>query len=221
MVCAHSLEGSHLVWGDPHEVEGGAHQLLSAVGLHLVDLDRGYILRTDASSYAIGAVLEQVLDDGRHVPVAYWSRVQAEGQRRTWTPREKEAFAIVMVLRKWAVYIALHPIMACTHHQSLQSWRKAHVDTSMGPILRRARWHETPAKLDLTVVCVPGKDITVVDCLSSQAYPATKGMTDMFAHADEAETPAGQKIIDMKQIMVEDGVKCFVVRAADDPLEEG
>ena len=29
MVCAHSLEGSHLAWGDPHEVEGGAHQVQS------------------------------------------------------------------------------------------------------------------------------------------------------------------------------------------------
>ena len=166
-------------------------------------------------------MLEQVLDDGRHVLLAYLSGVQAEGQRRTWTPCEKGAFAIVMVLRKWAVYIALHPVTVCTHHRSLQLWRKGQVDTSLGPISRRARWHETPAKLDLTVVCLPRKDITVADCLSSRAYPATKGMTDMFAHADEAETPAGQKIIDMKHIMEEDGVKCFVVRAADDPLEEG
>ena len=83
--------------------------LLSAVGLHLVDPDRGFVLRTDASDYAIGAVLEQVLDDGRHVPVAFWSRVLAEGQRRTWTPREKEAYAIVMALRKWAGYIASIP----------------------------------------------------------------------------------------------------------------
>ena len=74
--------------------------LLSAVGLHLVDPDRGFVLRTDASDYAVGAVLEQVLDDGRHVPVAFWSRVLAEGQIRTWTPREKEAYAIVMALRK-------------------------------------------------------------------------------------------------------------------------
>ena len=43
--------------------------LLSAVGLHLVDPDQGFVLRTDASNYAVGAVLEQVLDDGRHVPV--------------------------------------------------------------------------------------------------------------------------------------------------------
>ena len=135
--------------------------LLSAVGLHLVDPDRGFVLRTDASDYAVGAVLEQVLDDGRHVPVAFWSRVLAEGRRRTWTPREKEAYAIVMALRKWAGYIALHPVTACDDHQSLQSWHKEHVDTPSGPASRRARWHETLAKSDLTVVYVPGKDNTV------------------------------------------------------------
>ena len=56
---------------------------LSAVGLHLVDLDRGFVLRTDSSNYAIRAVSEHVLDDGRHVLVVFGSRVLAEGQRQT------------------------------------------------------------------------------------------------------------------------------------------
>ena len=66
-----------LVWTEESDraFEGMKQALLSAVGLHLVDPDRGFVLRTDASDYAIGAVLEQVLDDGRHVPVAFWSRV--------------------------------------------------------------------------------------------------------------------------------------------------
>ena len=95
-----------LVWNEEADraFEGMKQALLSAVGLHLVDPDRGFVLRTDASHYAVGAELEQVLDDGRHVPVAFWSRVLAESQRRTWTPREKEAYAIVMALRKWAGY---------------------------------------------------------------------------------------------------------------------
>ena len=78
-----------LVWDAESDraFEGMEQALLSAVGLHLVDPDRGFILRTDASDYAVGAVLEQVPDDGRHVSVAFWSRVLAEGQRRTWTPR--------------------------------------------------------------------------------------------------------------------------------------
>ena len=124
-----------LVWDADSDraFEGMKQALISAVDLHLVDPDQGFVLRTDASDYAVGAVLEQVLDDGRHVPVAFWSRVLAEGQRRTWTPREKEAYAIVMALRKWAGYIALHPVTVCTDHQSLQSWHKEHVDTPQVP----------------------------------------------------------------------------------------
>ena len=74
------------------------------------------------------------------------------GQRRTWTPREKEAYANVLALRNWAAYIALHPVTVCTDHQSLHSWHREHVDTPSGPASRRARLHKTLAKLHLTVV---------------------------------------------------------------------
>ena len=57
-------------------------------------------------------------------------------------------------------------MVVCTDHQSLQSWHKEHIDTPSGPAARRARWHETFAKFDLSVVYVPGKDNTVADCLS-------------------------------------------------------
>ena len=209
-----------LVWNEESDraFEGMKQALLSAVGLHLVDPDRGFGLRTDASDYAVGAVLEQVLDDGRHVPVAFWSRVLAEGQRQTWTPPGKEAYAIVMALRKWARYIALKPVTVCTDHQSLQSWHKEQVDTPSGPASRRARWHETLAKFDLTVVYVPGKGNTVADCLGRWAYPASKGMTDVSAHGDEAETAEGKRIIEMERLMEEEGVKCSVVMAAGAPL---
>ena len=96
-------------------------------------------------------MLKQVLKDGSHVPVAPWSRVLAEGQRRTWTPREKEAYAIVKALRKWAGYIALQPVTVCTNHQNLQSWHKEHLDDPSGPATHRATWHETLAKFDLTM----------------------------------------------------------------------
>ena len=49
-----------LVWNEDSDLafEGMKQALLSAVGLHLVDPDRGFILHTDASDYAAGAVLE-------------------------------------------------------------------------------------------------------------------------------------------------------------------
>ena len=203
-----------LVWNEESDCafEEMKQALLSAVGLHLAAPDRGFVLRTNASDYAVGAVLEQVLDDGRHVPVAIWSRVLAEGQRRTWTPREKEVYAIVLALRKWAGYIV------CTDHRSLQSWHQEHVDTPSGTASRRARWHETLAKFDLTVVYVPGKDNTVADCLSSWAYPASKGMTDVSAHGYGAESAEAKRIIKMERLKEGEGVKCFVVMAADAPL---
>ena len=92
------------------------------------------------------------------------------------------------------------------------------MDTPSGPASRRGRWHETLAKFDLTVVYVPGKDNTVADCLSRWAYPASKGMTDVSAHGDEAETAEAKRIIEMERLMEEEGVKCFVVVAADAPL---
>ena len=92
------------------------------------------------------------------------------------------------------------------------------MDTPSGPASRRARWHETLAKFDRTFVYVPGKDNTVADCLSRWAYPASKGMTDVSAHGDEAETAGAKRIIEMERLMEEEGVKCFVVIAPDAPL---
>ena len=93
------------------------------------------------------------------------------------------------------------------------------MDTPSGPAFRRARLHETLAKFNPTVVYAPRKDNTVADCLSRWAYPASKGMTDVSADGNEAETAEAKKIIDMERMMEEDGFKCFVVMAADDPLE--
>ena len=89
-------------------------RLLGQLGLLLVDPNKGFVLRTDASEYAVGAVLEQVRNDGSHVPLAFWSRIPAEGQRRTWTARKKETYAIVCALRKWSGHIGLQPVVVCT-----------------------------------------------------------------------------------------------------------
>ena len=45
--------------------------LLGKLGLFLIIPDKRFVLRTDASDYAVGAVLEQVREDGSHVPVAF------------------------------------------------------------------------------------------------------------------------------------------------------
>ena len=123
-----------------------------------------------------------------------------------------------MASRKWAGYIALHPVTVCTDHQSLQYWHKEHVDTPSGPASRRARWHHTLAEFDFTVVYVPRKDNIVAHCLSRWAYPARTVTTDVSAHGNEAQTAEAKKVIDMERMGGEEGVKWSVVMAADAPL---
>ena len=195
-------------------------RLLGQLGLFLVDPDKGFVLRTDASHYAVGAVLEQVRCDGTHVPVPFWSRVLAEGQPQTWTAREKETYAIVCALRKWLGHIGLQPVVVCADHQSLQSWHKEHVDTLSGPAARRAGWHKTFAQFDLSFVYVPGKDNTVADRLSRWAYPAGKDWMDISSHGDAEETEEAKRITELDKSMEEGDTKCFVVRASKAKLSE-
>ena len=114
-------------------------------------------------------------------------------------------------LRKWLGRIGLQPVVVCTAHQSLQSWHKEHVDTPSGPAARRARWHETFAKLDLSAVYVPEKENTVANCLSGWAYPAGKAPMDISSHGDAEETEEAKRIIGLEKSMEEGNTKCFVV----------
>ena len=61
----------------------------------------------------------------------------------------------------------------------------------------------------------------MADYLSRWAYPASKGMTDVSAKGNEAETAEAKKMIDMVRMIKEEGVKCFVFVAVDAPMEKG
>ena len=65
MVCAHSLEGSHLVWGDPHEVEAGAHQVQSGGASRWSTPDIGVKDRQRDGSPASMVPLDDVLVVGQ------------------------------------------------------------------------------------------------------------------------------------------------------------
>ena len=146
--------------------------------------------------------------------MAFWTRVFAEGQRRTSTAREKERYAIISASRKWSGHIGLQPIVVCIDHQSLQSWHEEDVETPSGRAARRARWHEKLAKFDLSVVYVPRKDNTVADCLSRWDYSAGKALMDISMHGDAEETAEAKRIIEAERLLEEGEAKCFVVKGS-------
>ena len=127
--------------------------LANSLALYHLKPDTHFVLETDASKYAIGAVLKQE-QNNELVPVAFFSRKLSKTQRN-WAPREQETYAIVMALRKWSGWIGYQPVVVKTDHKTLESWTTDHVDTPSGPAGRRARWHETLSKFDIKVVYTP------------------------------------------------------------------
>ena len=165
-------------WTD--ECEEAFHHLKAALcevaTLHVPQFDRPFYIRTDASRYAIGAVLEQVDEaTGDHYPLAFWSRKLAPRQMQ-WSPREQETYAIICALKKYQSWVGTNRVEVLTDHRSLEYWATEHIDTVASPAGRRARWHEFLSLFDLHVSYLPGKHNTVADALSRWAYPASEGL---------------------------------------------
>ena len=168
--------------------------LASKLELFQIQVDKPFVLETDASTYAIGAVLKQQIE-GKWQPVAFFSRKLTGGQKR-WTPREQETYAVVSALRKWAAWIGFQPVLILTDHKALESWVSEHVDTPSGPAGRRARWHETLSKFDIEVKYVPGSTNIVADAMSRYAYPASKALQDCSWHGSREDREEMDKIIE-------------------------
>ena len=71
------------------------HALCEVATLHVLKFDRPFYIRTDASKYAVGTVLEQQdLETGAHYQLALWSR-KLSARQMQWSPGEQETYAIM------------------------------------------------------------------------------------------------------------------------------
>ena len=178
--------------------------------LQHLDTSKPFILRTDASDFAIGAVLEQFteisgpptisdlrnLKPGSTKPVAFMSRKLTNGQATKWDTRDKETYAVVSALEKWASYIGYSPVTILTDHKSLESWWKEHIDLATGPSApRRLRWHCKLNLFELEIVHVPGSSNGVPDALSRWAYPASKAWEERSKHGTLEDAQEMKQII--------------------------
>jgi hypothetical protein len=202
-------------------------RLCSQLVLQRVNPDKPFILRADASKYAVGATLEQLIDEDRMptaddvrqqktVPVAFMSRKLTQSQRN-WVPREQETYAIIVALEKWESWIGLQPVLVLTDHQALEHWAKEVLDTPSGPLGRRSRWHQILSKYDLTVGYIPGKENTIADILSRWAYPAAQAYRDMCKHGNAQDK---EEVEELERQEREDEKKCVWVIEGENEVEK-
>ena len=107
--------------------------------------------------------------------------------------KEKEAYAIVSALQKWASWIGLQPVLVLSDHKSLEEWSHEVLHAPTGPNGRQARWHMLLSHFKVTVGYVPGKDNGIPDIMSRWAYPASDATCEISMHRSPKDDEAMKK----------------------------
>lgn len=123
------------------------------------DFSKKFILSTDASGVAIGAVLGQVINGVEH-PIAYASR-QLNSAERNYTVTERELLAVVWSVKYFRCYLYGRSFALYTDHSAIR-WLLSISDPSSG----LTRWALKLAEYDYQVYHKPGVKNTNADCLS-------------------------------------------------------
>ncbi|CAB0031416.1 unnamed protein product [Trichogramma brassicae] len=124
------------VWGPEQEkaFEALKRCLSEAPVLVRPDFSKEFAIQTDASDYAVGAVLTQEYEDGEH-PVYYVSRVLSRAEQQRYTTTEKECLAVIWAIEKFRPYVEGSRFKVVTDHRAL-TWLRNFKD----PQGRVARW---------------------------------------------------------------------------------
>lgn len=141
------------------------------------------VVETDASDFAVGAVLSQFHDRILH-PVAFHSRKMDKAEVN-YEVHDKEMLAIVTSFKEWRRYLegACMPITVYTDHKNLEYFLTTKVLNR-----RQARWAQELAGYDFKIVYRPGPQNGRADALSRRAdYQLSKdGNSLVTEHQPEA-----------------------------------
>jgi hypothetical protein len=128
------------------------------------------VVETDASDFALGAVLSQVQETSKLHPVAYYSR-KFKPAEVNYDIHDKEMLAIVAAFKEWVHMLksVADQITVYTDHKNLEYFATTKVLTR-----RQARWAEHLAEDNFRVVYRPGDKNTKADVLSRRWDHAPK-----------------------------------------------
>jgi hypothetical protein len=99
--------------------------MCTAPVLRIPDMAKPFRVVTDASDYAIGAVLEQQDENGKWYPCAYTSKQLSQAEKN-WATYDKELLSIKHVTNKWRPYLASGHFDVYTGYMPLQYlWSKS------------------------------------------------------------------------------------------------
>ena len=156
------------------------------VPLAMPNYDLPFIIDTDASDIAVGAVLGQIDANNNERPVFFSSKKLSAAEKK-WPVRDKEALAILYGCQVFRHHILGRPFTVRSDHHSLQ-WL---MDAQTGRI---ARWATMLAEYEpFEIKYRKGEQNKVADALS-RVYAWSECMPDIaFALAAQASDAIGKK----------------------------
>ncbi|CAH2106577.1 unnamed protein product [Euphydryas editha] len=134
--------------------------------LQYPDYDKTFILTTDASNVALGAVLSQG-PIGSDKPVAYASRTLSDTEAR-YSTIERECLAIVWAIKHFRPYLYGRKFIIYTDHKPL-AWLDSYKDTSS----KLTRWRLRLQDFDYEIIYEKGNQNSNADALSRIKVNAT------------------------------------------------
>jgi hypothetical protein len=134
--------------------------LAQAATLYSPSADKPFIIRTDASDYAVGAVLAQVDNMNQEYPIAFAS-AKLSGAQLNWSTIEKEAYAIIYALQKFDYLVFGREIHLFTDHNPLQ-----YLAISAPKSAKLTRWALSLSRYNMKISHTPGVENVTADCLS-------------------------------------------------------
>ncbi|CEM37263.1 unnamed protein product [Vitrella brassicaformis CCMP3155] len=135
-------------------------KMLEAPILALPDFKKPFILKTDASGYAVGAILCQRDGKGQERPIHYASAILGISERK-WSATEREAHAIYYAVRHFRPYLFGQRFELVSDHQALRALKFAQDGNR-----KLQRWSLMLQDYDFVFRYRPGKRHTDVDALS-------------------------------------------------------
>jgi hypothetical protein len=136
-----------------------------------------FVIATDASDHAIGAVLSQDNGQGDR-PISFMSRTLTATERN-YATYDKEMLAILEATRLWRPYLAYEHFLVYTDHAPLTRLFK---QKELAP--RQTRWINRLSQFDFNIVYKPGKTNIVADALSRR----TPGQLNMITRKRNTES---------------------------------
>ena len=151
-------------------------QLINALTSYPVlrqpDFTRPFFVFTDASGFALGAVLSQKDDDNHEYACAYASRI-LKGAELHYGITEKECLAVIYAIKQFRIYLYGTRFQVITDHSAL-SWLMNIND----PTGRLARWAIYLQAYEFEIVHRKGIIHANADTLSRPVLVITRAMTE-------------------------------------------